>query len=102
MAIGNGRFFGNSICICPDATIDDGLFHISLFGELTVIDYLKNLKKLKKGIKLDHNDAHYFTSKEVKIENTGNQLCGIEADGEIMGNAPAYISVVPKAIHFIG
>ncbi|MDH5368307.1 MAG: YegS/Rv2252/BmrU family lipid kinase [Cyclobacteriaceae bacterium] len=101
MAIGNGRYFGNSICICPDATIDDGLFHISLFGELTIIDYLKNLKKLKKGVKLDHDDAHYYISKEVTVENSGNQLCGIEADGEIMGNAPVTITVVPKAIHFL-
>ncbi|MDH5474480.1 MAG: diacylglycerol kinase family lipid kinase [Cyclobacteriaceae bacterium] len=102
MAIGNGRFFGNSICICPDAAIDDGLFHVSLFGELTVVDYLKNLTKLKKGIKLSHDDAHYFTSKEVTVVNTGNQFCGIEADGEIMGNAPATITIVPKAIHFLG
>lgn len=100
MAVGNGKFFGNGICVCPDAKIDDGLFNIALFGELSIMDYLKNLGNLKKGIKISHKDAHYFTAKEIRIENTKG-VCGIETDGEYVGTTPVTISVVPKAINFL-
>ena len=101
MAVANGKFFGNGICVCPDAVVDDGIFHIALFGELSIKDYLKNLKNLKKGIKITHKDAHYHTAKELRIENLNEGVCDIETDGEYIGSSPATISVVPKAINFL-
>jgi len=101
MAIGNGRYFGNGMCVCPDAKVDDGLFQVALFGDLSLKDYFKNLGNLKKGNHLNHPDAHYFKTKMIQIENSGDQPCGIEADGEVVGYAPATISVVPNAIEFL-
>ena len=101
LAIGNGKYFGDSICVCPDAEIDDGLFHVSLFGDLSIRDYLKNFIRLRKGEKIIHPDAHYHTSKEIRIDVTGGDACGIEGDGEYKGTAPATITVIPKAIHFL-
>ena len=51
MAVANGRSFGNGIYIAPDARITDGLFQVAIFGDLSIWDYLKNLHKLKKGLK---------------------------------------------------
>ncbi len=99
MAVANGRYFGNAICIAPDARIDDGLFHVSIFGDLSVWNYLRNLGKLKEGEKIDHPEVSYFEAGEVLLESS--DLCGIEADGEYVGLAPATISVLPKAISFL-
>jgi YegS/Rv2252/BmrU family lipid kinase len=101
MAVANGRYFGDGICIAPDASVADGLLHVTLFGELSLMDYLLNLGKLKKGIKINLEGAHYFTTKQLKISSTAIKPSGIETDGEYVGEAPATITVVPNAIKFI-
>ena len=99
MAVANGRYFGNAICIAPDAQLTDGQFQVAIFGDLSLWDYLKNLGKLKKGVKIDHVEVSYHTAHEVLL--TSDDACGIEADGEYVGLLPATLSVVPKAIRFL-
>jgi YegS/Rv2252/BmrU family lipid kinase len=99
MAVANGRYFGNAICIAPDAKLTDGQFQIAIFGDLTLWDYLKNFGNLKKGVKIDLPQVSYHTANEVLLES--NDSCGIEADGEYVGLAPAILSVLPKAICFL-
>lgn len=99
MAVANGRYFGNALCIAPNAQLTDGQFQIAIFGDLSIWDYLKNIRNLKKGVKIKHPQVCYYTSSEVLLQSTDD--CGIEADGEYVGRAPATISIVPKAIYFL-
>ena len=99
MAVANGRYFGKAICIAPDAQLIDGQFQVAIFGDLSLWDYLKNYGNLKKGVKINHPQVSYYNANEVLLES--NDACGIEADGEYVGLAPATISVVPKAIRFV-
>ena len=99
LAVANGRYFGHGICIAPDATFTDGHFQVAIFGDLSMWDYLKNIRKLKKGVRIDHPQVQYHNSREVLIESP--EACGIEADGEYIGLGPATISVVPKAMSFL-
>ena len=99
MAVANGRYYGNAICTAPDAKLSDGLFQVAIFGNLSILDYLKNLGNLKKGVRINHPQVSYYDTKEVLLES--NDSCGIEADGEYVGIAPATISVLPKAICFL-
>ncbi|MEM7186688.1 MAG: diacylglycerol kinase family protein [Bacteroidota bacterium] len=99
MAVANGRYYGNGICTAPDALLDDGQFQVAIFGNLSVWDYLKNLGKLKNGLKIDHPEVHYFTGQEVHL--SCKTPCGIEADGEFVGNLPARLAILPDAIDFL-
>ena len=99
MAVANGCYYGNAICTAPDAKLSDGQFQVAIFGNLTIWDYLKNIGKLKRGIKINHPQVSYHDTHELLIES--NDSCGIEADGEYVGLAPASISVLPKAINFL-
>ena len=99
MAVANGRYFGNAICIAPDAKLTDGQFQLAIFGDLSIWDYLKNFGNLKKGVKINLPQVSYHNADEVLLES--NDSCGIEADGEYVGLAPATISVLPKAICFL-
>jgi len=99
LAVANGRYFGHGICVAPDAGITDGQFQVAIFGDLSIWDYLKNLGKLKKGIRIDLPGVQYFNTKDALIES--DDACGIEADGEYVGLAPATVSIVPKAIRFL-
>src|SRR5210317_1240333 len=96
MAVANGRYYGNAICTAPDANLSDGQFQVVIFGDLSIWDYLKNLGKLKKGVKIDHPQVSYHEASYVLLES--DDSCGIEADGEYVGLAPASISLLPKAI----
>ena len=99
MAVANGRCFGNALCVAPDARLGDGLFQIAIFGDLSIWDYLKNLGKLKKGVRIDHPEVTYQNAGEVLLES--NVPCPIEADGEYVGLAPATLKVLPEAIVFL-
>ncbi|UCD62166.1 MAG: diacylglycerol kinase family lipid kinase [Flavobacteriaceae bacterium] len=99
MTVANGRYFGNAICIAPDARITDGLFQVSIFGDLSIWDYLKNYGNLIKGVKINLPQVCYHSAREVLIQS--NDSCSIEADGEYVGLAPAVIEVMPKAISFL-
>jgi len=99
MAVANGRYFGNGICTAPDAELTDGKFQVAIFGDLSIWDYLKNLGKLKKGVKIDHPHVFYYDADEVSLDS--NERCGIEADGEYIGLLPATISILPSAISFL-
>ena len=96
IAVGNGRYFGNGICITPDARLDDGQLQVAIFGNLSLWDYIKNLGRLKKGTRIDHPQVSYYTAEEIRLE--GGSECGIEADGEFVGLLPAIISILPERI----
>ncbi len=99
MAVANGCYYGNGICTAPDAKIIDGRFQVVIFGDLNIWDYLKNFAKLKKGVKFNLPQVNYYDAKEVLLES--DDSCGIEADGEYVGLAPAVVSILPKAIRFL-
>ena len=99
MAVANGRYFGHGICAAPDALLDDGHFQVAIFGDLSIWDYLKNLGKLKKGIKVDHAEVRYFKTTQLRLES--GEGCGIEADGEYLGHLHAKIHILPRAISFL-
>lgn len=99
MAIANGRYYGNAVQTAPEAELSDGQFQVAIFADLSIWDYLKNYGRLKKGVKIDHPEVIYQVADEVLLESKDN--CGIEADGEYVGLAPATISILPKTIRFL-
>ncbi|MDM9631108.1 diacylglycerol/lipid kinase family protein [Robiginitalea aurantiaca] len=99
LAVANGRYFGNALCVAPDARLTDGLFQVTIFGDLSVWDYLKNLGNLKKGVRINHPQITYYNAKELLLES--NVPCHIEADGEYIGLAPATLRILPEAICFL-
>ena len=98
MAVGNGRFFGNGICIVPQAELADATLGVSIFGDLNLWDYIKNMGNLKRGRPIEHPEVMYRNSDKLCLEGEG---CAIEADGEYVGLLPATINVVPAALTFL-
>lgn len=99
LAVANGQYFGNGLCIAPGARLSDGQFRLALFADLSLTDYLKNLGRLKKGVPIAHPQVSYRQVPRVHLES--DDACGIEADGEYVGLAPATLSVLPGALRFI-
>lgn len=99
LAIANGRSFGNSIYIAPDADIDDGLFSTFLAGDFSTLNFLICLQKLKGKKKIDNRLIHY--NKCSCIEVSSPTACPIEADGEWMGWLPMKTEILPGRINFL-
>ncbi|GGD40272.1 diacylglycerol/lipid kinase family protein [Muriicola marianensis] len=99
MAVANGRYFGNAICVAPKASLSDGQFRVVIFGDLSIWDYIKNLSKLKRGVRIVHPEVSYHSAKELRLESPDS--CGIEADGEYVGHLPASISILPGGVRLL-
>lgn len=99
VAFANGRFFGNGICIAPDAKPDDGLFSCFIAGKISVIDFILQNGRLRKGKRPIHNEIQYRETDSVTLRADEPQP--IEADGELVGKLPVTIKVLRKRVKFL-
>ena len=100
LVIANGKYFGSGLGIAPDADPADGQFSVVLIGEISMLDYLKNLGQVRKCEKIIHPELKYLSAKEISIEHVGEPL-PIDMDGEFIGYSPMKISMVHNALKFI-
>ncbi len=99
-ALGNGRFFGGGMKICPDATLDDGAFDLVTVGDLSRMEVLGNVGRLFSGTHLELDDVHSVRVKRVEVEAVeGDQRIPVELDGETPGHLPAIFEILPGALH---
>ena len=96
----NGKYFGAGLGIAPDARPDDGLFSAVIIGEISIWDYLMNLGRIRKCLKVEHPEVKYFNAREIHIESLTQPL-PIDMDGEFVGYSPLKINIVPKVLKFI-
>ena len=69
--------------IAPHAEIDDGLLDVVIIGDLSKLEFLKNLPKAYKGEHLTHPQVQYFQGEIVSIQSEEKLL--LELDGESPG-----------------
>lgn len=99
VAVGNGRFFGSGIGITPDAIPDDGQFSCCIGGGVSAFDFLKLQGKMRSGRRVAHPRVYYNQTQLVEL--TSDTPCMIEADGELVGNLPVTIEMLPGRLNFL-
>lgn len=98
LAVGNGRFFGRGMKVCPDAQIDDGLFDVVLIEGKTVGEALVALPSLFKGTHIRRSDVHTHRARHVRVEALGPAL-DMEMDGEAaLGVREIEFRLLPQAL----
>lgn len=100
LVVANGRYFGSGMGIAPEARMDDGQFEVIILGKVKIIDYLKNLAKLRRCEKIIHPEVFYHRVNRLSIELPEKNIF-IEADGELEGSAPAVYECLPGALNFL-
>lgn len=96
LVIGNGNECAGGMKLTPDAKLNDGLFDVLSMHEMNRAERLRNLSKVYSGT---HVLSKYFSvkkCKKIKIRSDRNVV--LEADGEILGNSPFEINIMPSAI----
>lgn len=99
MAIANGRFFGNGICIAPEAVANDGKFSCFIAGNVSVIDFLIQNGRLRKGKRPVHDAIEYKEAERVQLRS--DIPMPIEADGELVGELPVEIDILYRKLPFL-
>jgi len=96
VVICNGQYFGGGMWIGPRAAADDGLFDIVLLKDLNKLEFLMNVPRVYKGTHLTHPKVASFQAKEVQV--AAKQPMFIQAEGELVGEAPATYRIIPAAL----
>lgn len=89
----NGKYFGGGMCIAPNAILNDGVFDVTLVGNVKTFTFLRYSIKLRKEKELKHPQVFYYQTKKLIIENLSQQKSPIEADGEFLGYSPLEVSI---------
>lgn len=100
LCLANGKYFGSGLGIAPQAKVNDGKISITLAAEVSLIDYLKNLARIRKCLPINHPQIIYKEAASCSIEPIGKE-CLIEADGEMIGKIPLKATMLHKEINFL-
>lgn len=95
----NGRYLGGGMFIAPEASFDDGIFDVVILGNLNKLEVVANLPRVYKGTHLTHPKVSLCHAGEVHVE--ARERMFLQADGELIGEAPATFQVVPRALRVV-
>ena len=93
----NGRYGGGGMKTAPDADLTDGYLDVLVIGNLNKADLLWSLPRIYRGTHLTHPKVELCKAKEIEI-HAGDGLF-LQADGELMGRAPAKFRIIPGALN---
>jgi diacylglycerol kinase (ATP) len=99
VAVGNGPSYGGGMNIAPAASLDDGLFDITVVGDMKRAQMLVNFPKVFKGTHVGHPKVTTYRAARVELESLDPSVpMDIYADGERVGPLPATMEAVPDAL----
>jgi len=98
-ALGNGRFFGGGMKICPEALIDDGLFDLVTVGNLGRVGVMANIHRIYSGHHLAMKEVQRTRLRRLKVAPADSATkIPLEVDGETPGHLPASFELLPGAL----
>jgi len=101
-AVGNGGAYGGGMYVCQKASVEDGLFDISVV-DIGKLKLLFQFKRMYSASLLPHPDVFEYQSKKVRIEMANSEdepyLC--QVDGEVLGNLPVTYETIKDGYEFI-
>lgn len=99
VAVGNGPAYGSGMYICPDATIDDGLFDVTVVTNTPKRTFVSVMPKVYSGKHIGHESVQAWRASSLRIDAPESV---VYADGERIGSLPARIDMRPGALRFVG
>lgn len=97
LAVGNGKYFGGGMNICPDADLSDGLLEVCLVKNVSKLKFMKEISKVYSGRLNELKEVVYLKAKKISIKVSGSEYL-INADGNLMGSTPAELSLYQKGV----
>jgi len=95
----NTPSYGAGLRLAPDAQTDDGKLDLVLMEDLSLLEILALLPSLAHRGELRTARIQRFRVDRVLIET--HRPCSFHGDGEILGNTPVEVKVVPNAVRIL-
>ncbi|HET9494737.1 MAG TPA: diacylglycerol kinase family protein [Chloroflexia bacterium] len=99
VVIANGQFFGGGMKVAPDALLTDGELEVVVIGDFGKVELVRNVPRVYDGSHITHAKVMVYRARHVEVTSTDRML--LQADGEVLGRAPASLSIVPLALKFL-
>jgi len=99
VVVANGQYHGGGMWVAPNASVCDGLFHVTIIGDLTIPEVFLNLSKLYNGRIYDIDKVITRTCQ--KMAAISDERVLLEADGEQPGMLPVVVKISPGALDVI-
>jgi diacylglycerol kinase (ATP) len=96
----NGSIFGNGLHIHPGASISDGKLNMTILAKVSLLDYILNVLKVKRGKRIKHPEAHYFESNTLSLTSLSEEIHA-ETDGEYIRGKSFEITIIPKRLKIL-
>ncbi len=87
---------GGSMCIAPDARIDDGEMNVTIVPALSKARIVGLLPRLATGSHVTEQRITYLPAQSVEIESDPPAI--LDIDGDLFGTTPASIALCPDAL----
>jgi YegS/Rv2252/BmrU family lipid kinase len=97
--VAKGFYDGGGMSVAPHGTLDSGLFEVYLIGPLGTLGSLIAAARLYSGTHGEHPAVRYLRAKHVTV--TAREPVYAGPDGEVAGQLPATLEVVPRAIRAV-
>lgn len=97
--VANGQYHGGGMWVAPGAVVDDGWFHVTVVGDLSLPEVFLNLPNLYNGKIGQVEKVAMLVGK--RVEAYSKQRVLLDVDGEQPGQLPVVIDIVPRALPLI-
>jgi len=99
VAVANGQYHGGGMWVAPGADPSDGLFHVTIIGDLSLPEVFYYLPKLYNGKILQVKQVRSLTGR--KVEAFSGERVLLDVDGEQPGRLPVKIEIIPSALRIL-
>jgi len=94
VTVANGASYGGGMKVCPDASLNDGLFDVMVLGKVSRIELLKVFPKVYSGRHVGHPAVTFYRCREIEIIGSGSSF----ADGEPISSLPLTAQCISNAV----
>jgi len=99
LAVGNGRYYGGGMMMCPAADPGDGLFDVCVGGNLGKLETIRLLTLVFSGRHVGQPGITIYRAKRVVVDSPAP--LSIHADGEPVGRVPAEFTLASGRLRLV-
>jgi len=101
--VGNGRYFGGGMKICPEAILNDGYFDFVTVGDLGRFEVLAKIHRIYSGNHLSMKEVRSVRCRRLRLAPVDAKTeIPLEIDGETPGRLPASFEIREGALRLRG
>ena len=94
------KFSGGGMQFTENVKTSDGLLDISIIKNITIFDFIYNIRKLYNGSIINHRKIETYKSNSITVIPRNKETL-IQADGELLGTGKVTVKIIRKAIKFV-